>query len=173
MTFLPVIFLVILTTINNTMSVNGDATLVSGVCSKTLNPVDCHNCFDSNPRSSQIDLRGLTGIAINCSSSQAIVMSQVFYKLYTYELDLSYKSQYAACLEKFDYIMQTLSLALQSWRNIEYQDSINQVKKALNDFRECLMDLTKPSSPPQLIEELWKTKAFYENSIGIIMQIRS
>ncbi|KAF7153579.1 hypothetical protein RHSIM_Rhsim01G0005900 [Rhododendron simsii] len=71
-TFLPVIFLVAFKIMHNPVLVNGDATLIGRICGKTLFLADCRRCFDSDPQSGRVDVRGLAGIAIKCSYAPAI-----------------------------------------------------------------------------------------------------
>ncbi|KAI8570405.1 hypothetical protein RHMOL_Rhmol01G0031700 [Rhododendron molle] len=123
--FLHVIFLVALNIIHNPKLVHGDSTLIDSVCRDTPFPIDCHNCFGSNPLSSQADVKGLAGIAINCLYAPATDVDNLLRTYTTYG-----QSQYAFCLQQFDSIVQNLSLALQSWKNNQYRDSQNLLEKA-------------------------------------------
>lgn len=165
---LPVIFLVAFKIMHNPILVNGDATLIGRVCGKTKFPADCRRCFDSNPRSGRVDVRGLAGIAIKCSYAPAIDVDKLLTRYTRNGL-----SEYAFCLQQFDYIVQKVSLALQSWKNNRYQDSKNLVQKAIGDYFACLNGLKRPRYPDQFIEGLYRTRTSCENAVGVLSQIRS
>ncbi|KAE9462609.1 hypothetical protein C3L33_05480, partial [Rhododendron williamsianum] len=166
--FLHVIFLVALNIIHNPKLVNGDSTLIDRVCRDTPFPIDCHNCLGSNPLSSQADVKGLAGIAINCSYAPATDVDNLLRTYTTYG-----QSQYAFCLQQFDSIVQNLSLALQSWKNNQYRDSQNLLEKALGAYSKCLKSLNKPRYLDPFLVGLAKTRISCENSIGILSRISS
>ncbi|KAE9462608.1 hypothetical protein C3L33_05481, partial [Rhododendron williamsianum] len=168
MIFLYVIFLVALKTIHNPKFVNGDVTLIGHVCRETAYPVDCNNCLDSNPLSSRADVKGLAGIAINCSYALATDVDNQLRALTGYN-----QYQYTFCLQQFDSIVQNLSLALQSWKNNQYRDSRNLVEKALGAYFKCLKSLNKPSDLDTLFVVLAKTRISFQNSFGVLAQISS
>ncbi|KAI8570408.1 hypothetical protein RHMOL_Rhmol01G0031700 [Rhododendron molle] len=140
MIFLYVIFLVALKTIHNPKFVNGDVTLIRHICREIAYPVDCNNCLDSNPLSSRADVKGLAGIAINCSYAIAIDVDNQLRELTGYS-----QYQYTFCLQQFDSIVQNPSQALQSCKNNQYRDSRNLLGKALVAYFKCLKSLNKPS----------------------------
>ncbi|KAH7860227.1 hypothetical protein Vadar_010991 [Vaccinium darrowii] len=164
--FLHAIFLLTLKTMHNSIFVNGDGTLIGRVCSKTLFPVECHNCFDPNPSSSQVGVGGLAGIAINCSFSQVVNVDELL-------INYPREPQYEFCQQQFDYIALKLVSAMQSWKNNRYQDAKNLVQLAIGDYFECLKSLDKPRYPDPFIDGLYKTRTSCENSVGVLSQIGS
>ncbi|KAH7860204.1 hypothetical protein Vadar_010621 [Vaccinium darrowii] len=166
--FLHFIFLVAVKIIHDPVLVNGDVALIGRVCSITPYPADCHNCLDSNPLSSRVDMRGLAGIAINCSYAAAVDLDNLFNEYVQYG-----QSQYEFCFQQFDYVVQNVSSALQSWKNNRYPESQNLVTKAVGAYLKCHNNLIDMRYLEPFLVGLAKTRSSCDNAIGILSRIGS
>ncbi|GAB2285292.1 hypothetical protein Dimus_019746 [Dionaea muscipula] len=142
-------------------SVHGDENLMRQVCSikHTVSPTYCWECLVSNPRSREFGVRELAATGIFCAYNQSTIVQAAFTGYASKSINQMMKAAYSECVKIMDQqVGEKITVALNSWGNNNYVDSIDKLHDAVNGILACRGDIERAvlhaGYPPLLPKEL-------------------
>ncbi|GAB2285293.1 hypothetical protein Dimus_019747 [Dionaea muscipula] len=131
------------------MSVHGDENLMRQVCNKTRSPPNCWQCLISNPRSQEFGVRELAATGIFCAYNQSSLVQAVVTGFASTEMNQRFKAAYSDCVKIIDQqVGEKITVALNSWGNNNYIDSINKLSDATHGIISCRDGITLAGNVP-------------------------
>ncbi|CAO2839470.1 unnamed protein product [Amaranthus hypochondriacus] len=151
-------------------SVNGDAVLISHVCTKTPNPKDCHQCLDS-AAALELTVRELAADAMYCTYNTSTSLNQKFTDLAS-KGNITITSTYTLCSSRIDEFGKKLLKAMTSLYQRDYEFAKKELNSADFDYQNCSIALQKLTSPvPVDVNSLLKiVNSLYRISSNIMLQ---
>ncbi|GAB2285291.1 hypothetical protein Dimus_019745 [Dionaea muscipula] len=162
-------------------SVHGDEKLMRQVCSLTASPSYCWECLISNPRSREFGVRELTATGIFCAYNQSTIVQAAVTGYASKERNQKLKGSYSDCVKIIDQqVGEKITVALNSWGNNNYDDSIKNLRDAMSAIRSCSEGISyaarhagNPPVPKDLTDGILKLLALTYTALQIEDQIHN
>lgn len=131
---------------------------LNGICSTTQDPSFCIQVLNSNPRTANANLKGLTQISIDLAKSNATKTTTLITSLMEKDNDPKLKGSYQTCAKNYDSSISSLDDCTKSMSSGAYSSLNLQASAAMDGPITCLDSFEGPlkdlSELPNKCEDL-------------------
>lgn len=144
---LPLILLSLF--ISTTMSIKDS--VLSSVCSNTVNPAFCMEAFKADPRTARSDLHGLGHISVDLARSKAVATLRLVQALNRRPATTDMKQKLASCTRKYGVAIGQLDGAKRHLGKGNYGGVAIAASTAMEKAEDCQDEFeVPPRAPPAL-----------------------
>ncbi|KAL0352711.1 UNVERIFIED_CONTAM: hypothetical protein Sangu_0852400 [Sesamum angustifolium] len=112
-------------------------TEIKHLCSKTNNLEGCYKLLKSDPRTANVDARGLVEVSVDLASNKANKTHSLFNSFINTTHDSRLKNIYKKCSSNYNDVIRDLKFIKNSLRSSAYKNIHVQVKDAFEEIKQC------------------------------------
>ncbi|KAL0346799.1 UNVERIFIED_CONTAM: hypothetical protein Scaly_1695900 [Sesamum calycinum] len=133
LTFITIVFISI------TQSATGRLTdtEIRHLCSKTNNSGGCYKLLKSDPRTANVDARGLAEVSTDLASKKANIIHSLINSLVNATHDSQLKNIYKSCSSNYNDVIRDLKAIKNYIKSGAFKNIHVQVKDAYEEVKQC------------------------------------